>query len=242
MYTQPALLAGEVALWRVLRERLEIKPVFLCGHSLGEYSALVCAEAIAFDAAIKLIAERGRLMQQAVAEGKGAMAAIIGLDDAQVIAICEQAAQGEILTPANYNAIGQIVISGAIAAVERAVILAKTAGAKIAKLLPVSVPSHCQLMKSAAEELAEYLRGVQIKTPNIAVVNNVDVVVYKSVEAIRYGLVRQLYSPVRWVETIQFLVSEGVDCLLECGPGKVLAGLNKRIVDNLPTINVEQLL
>jgi [acyl-carrier-protein] S-malonyltransferase len=242
MYTQPALLAGEVALWRVLCEQLDINPAFLCGHSLGEYSALVCAKALDFEDAIKLVAERGLLMQQAVDATHGAMAAIIGLNDAQVIAICEEAAQGEVLAPANYNSIGQTVISGTIFAVERAVVIAKNAGAKIAKLLPVSVPSHCELMKPAADKLEMYLNSVTISTPKIAVIGNADITAYKNADNIRKGLVKQLYSPVRWVETIQFLFAEGIDCLIECGPGKVLGGLNKRIIDNLPTLGAEQLL
>jgi len=243
MYTQPALLVGEVAMWCILREKLTHNPIFFCGHSLGEYSALVCAEALKLDDAIKLVAERGRLMQQAVGAGQGGMAAIIGLSDDQVSAICEQeAVQGEVLEPANYNAIGQIVISGTIAAVEKAIIRAKASGAKVAKLLPVSVPSHCSLMKPAAQKLSEYLNSIYIKTPSAAVINNADVCIYKNIDDIRDGLIKQLYNPVKWVETIQFLFNNGVDCLIECGPGKVLAGLNKRIVDNLPTISGEQLL
>jgi [acyl-carrier-protein] S-malonyltransferase len=242
MYTQPALLAGEVAMWRILHEQLGIRPTFFCGHSLGEYSALVAASAFDFSDAIKLVAERGRLMQQAVGVGVGKMAAIAGLSDEQIIEICKQAAQGEILTPANYNAISQIVISGAAEAVERAVVMAKAAGAKLAKILPVSVPAHCELMKPAAEKLAEYLNFIDIKIPSTAVISNVDVTVYKSADVIRESLVRQLCSSVRWVETIQFLFSYGVDCLVECGPGKVLAGLNKRIVDDLPTLSGVQLL
>lgn len=242
MYTQPALLAGEIALWRILNEQLAINPVFLCGHSLGEYSALVCANALDFEDAIKLVAKRGLLMQEAVETTKGAMAAIVGLNDEQIIAICEEAAKGDVLAPANYNSIGQTVISGTVSAVERAVVVAKNAGAKIAKLLPVSVPSHCELMKPAADKLEIYLNSVNINTPKTAVIGNADITAYENADNIREGLVKQLYSPVRWVETIQFLFAEGIDCLIECGPGKVLSGLNKRIIDNLPTLGAEQLL
>lgn len=242
IYTQPALLVGEFAMWRIFCEHFGVLPVFLAGHSLGEYTALVCAGALDFIAAVKLAAERGRLMQQAVSVGIGGMAAIVGLNNEQITELCNQAAQGQILAPANYNSIGQTVISGELPAVERAVIIAKSLGAKLAKLLPVSVPSHCELMKSAAEKLAEYLNIVNIKNPNIAVIANADVAVYKNVNDIHHGLVKQLYNPVRWVETIQFLFNSGVDCLIECGPGKILAGLNKRIVDNLPTLGGEQLL
>lgn len=241
-YTQPALLVGEVALWKIWLDLSAIKPLFMAGHSLGEYTALVCAEALDFIDAVKLVAERGRLMQQAVASGQGGMVAVIGLDEAEIKVVCSKAAQGEILAAANFNAIGQTVLSGNMAAAERAVDLAKAAGAKIARLLEVSVPSHCELMRPAAEQLAQELDKININAPKIPVLNNVDAEFYRDTKSIRDSLIRQLYSPVRWVETIQTLHKKGLDCLVECGPGKVLAGLNKRIVKDLPTISFAQLL
>ncbi len=235
-YTQPALLAAEISMWRIWQSKKNLGPVFLAGHSLGEYSALVCANAINFTDAVKLVAMRGKLMQQAVSEGQGAMVAIAGLDDEKIAQICKEAARDQILAPANYNAIGQTVLSGDYNAAVRAVNIAKKAGAKIAKLLNVSVPSHCELMKPAAEKLAQYLNKIDIKNPELPVINNVDVAIYNNVDEIRDGLIRQLYKPVRWVEIIKFMYSDGVNCLIECGPGKVLAGLNKRIVPDLPTM------
>lgn len=236
--TQPALLASSVALWRVWQSKSDVQPAFMAGHSLGEYSALVCAEALHYPDAIKLVALRGQLMQQAVQAGEGAMAAIVGLDNAVIEQICQQAAAGQVLAPANYNAIGQTVISGAAAAVERAIQLASAAGAKMAKQIPVSVPSHCMLMKPAAEKLAAYLQTVTIKAPALPIVTNADVACYSDPEQIRSALVRQLYSPVRWVESMQYLIKMGVQQAIECGPGKVLAGLNKRIDANLVTTSI----
>ncbi len=241
-YTQPALLAAEIAMWRIWKEEKNIDPLFMAGHSLGEYSALVCAEALNFNDGIKLVAERGQIMQRAVAKGQGGMVAIVGLDDAKIAEVCQEAAEGQILGPANYNSIGQTVLSGESAAAERAVDIAKKAGAKVAKLLAVSVPSHSPLMKPAAEKLAEFLNAIEIKKPVIPVISNVDVKCYANENNIRDGLVRQLYNPVRWVETIQFLHDQGIDYLVECGPGKVLAGLNKRIVRDLPTMRFDELL
>ncbi len=208
-------------------------PDFLAGHSLGEYTALVCAEAISFRDAVKLVAARGRFMQAAVPAGKGALAAIIGLDQEKLLEICQQQAQHQVLSPANYNSLGQIVLAGDKEAVERALVAAKQAGAKLAKLLPVSVPSHCALMRPAATHLTEYLQQVPIEKPKLPVVNNVDVKLYNTAEDIREGLTRQLFMPVRWVEIIQFLAHEGVQQVTECGPGKVLTGLNKRITDKI---------
>lgn len=236
--TQPALLAGSVAIWRIWQEQQGATPALLAGHSLGEYSALVCANAIDFADAIKLVAARGRFMQEAVPAGKGAMAAIIGLDDAVVKKICDEAAQNEIVMPANYNAIGQIVISGDVAAVNRAVELAKQADAKIAKLIPVSVPSHCTLMKPAAERLAKLLEQIKIRIPNISVIHNVDINSHRDPQKIREALIQQLYMPVRWVETIQLFAKNDIKLVLECGAGKVLAGLNKRIAPELQTISI----
>ncbi len=236
-YTQPALLAAEFAMWRIWQSMSpKDLPAYLAGHSLGEYSALVCAAAIDFKDAIALVAKRGQLMQQAVPEGKGAMVAIAGLDNDKILAVCKEAAQGQMLAPANYNSIGQTVLAGEREAAERTVTIAKAAGAKVAKLLPVSVPAHSELMQPAAAELTKILANIDIRDPNIAVVNNVDVAVYQDKAAVLDGLIRQLYSPVRWVELIQFLQSSGTHSFIECGPGKVLAGLNKRIIKEIPTI------
>lgn len=224
-YTQPALLAASYATWQML----DAKPKMLAGHSLGEYTALVCANAMSFTDAIKLVAARGQFMQAAVNKGEGAMAAIIGLDNDVVAAICQQAAGGEVLSPANFNSIGQVVIAGSHDAVMRAIDLAKEKGARMAVSIPVSVPSHCALMKPAAEKLAAMLTTIAIDTPTLPVVSNVDVAIYATADSIRDGLVRQLYMPVRWVETIQFFANAGVTKVIECGPGKVLTGLIKRI-------------
>jgi len=231
--TQPAMLAAGVAVWRVWQAKGGAQPVVLAGHSLGEYTALVCAGSLAFTDAIKLVAERGRLMQAAVPAGTGAMAAVLGLEDDAVRQACSDAAAGEVLEAVNFNSPGQVVVAGNKAAVERVVTLAKERGAKRALLLPVSVPSHCALMQPAAEQLASVLKEVAIQAPGIPVINNADVATPSEPDAIRDALVRQLYSPVRWVETIQKMATDGVDRLLECGPGKVLVGLNKRIERNM---------
>ncbi len=227
--TQPAMLSAGVVVWRVWQEKGGAQPAMMAGHSLGEYTALVCAGALAFKDAVALVAERGRLMQEAVPAGTGAMAAILGLEDEQVADVCAKAAEGQVLSPVNYNSPGQVVVAGQAEAVNRAVEVAKEAGAKRALLLPVSVPSHCALMQPAAEQLALKLADIEVNTPSIPVINNVDVTVADSPEAIRDALVRQLYSPVRWVETVRKMNADGADALVECGPGKVLAGLNKRI-------------
>ncbi len=231
--TQPAMLAAGVAVWRVWQTKNGEQPAVLAGHSLGEYTALVCAGSLAFTDAIKLVAERGRLMQAAVPAGSGAMAAVLGLDDDAVRQACNDAAGGEVLEAVNFNSPGQVVVAGNKSAVERVVDLAKERGAKRALLLPVSVPSHCALMHPAAEQLAGVLNEVSIQAPTIPVINNVDVASPSDAGAIRDALVRQLYSPVRWVETIQKMAADGVDRLVECGPGKVLVGLNKRIERNM---------
>lgn len=227
--TQPAMLTGGVALWRVWQSRVTSAPAAMAGHSLGEYSALVAAGSLSLADAVNLVADRGRFMQEAVPAGVGAMAAILGLDDAQVIAVCESAAAGEVVTAVNFNSPGQVVIAGHAAAVERAVEAAKEAGAKRALMLPVSVPSHCSLMMPAAEQLAERLAAITIHAPSIPVLNNVDVKAEIDPAAIREALKRQLFCPVRWVDTIHALGQQGISQLVECGPGKVLAGLNKRI-------------
>ncbi len=236
-YTQPALLAASIAIWRIWVKEQGQTPALLAGHSLGEYSACVAANAIDFAAAVKLVAERGRLMQEAVPDGVGAMAAIIGLTDLEVQGICEVAAKGQVLQPANFNAISQVVISGHRQAVERALVVAKEEGAKMAIELPVSVPSHCELMKPASVHLSSYLTQLPFQKPTIPIINNVDVTANNTAEAIRDSLIRQLYSPVRWVETIQSMHHQGVELIVECGPGKVLAGLNKRIEASIPTIS-----
>jgi len=235
--TQPAMLAAGVAVWRVWLARGGPMPVAMAGHSLGEYSALVCAGALDYAAAVATVAERGRLMQGAVPAGQGAMAAVLGLDDAQVAALCAAQAEGEVLEAVNFNAPGQVVIAGAAGAVNRAVGAAKAAGAKRALVLPVSVPSHCALMQPAAERLASYLAGVTVKAPQIPVIHNVTVETAADPDLIRSLLVRQLASPVRWVETVQRLSAEA-SLALEAGPGKVLTGLGKRIAPDLNTLPV----
>ncbi|ATZ11304.1 ACP S-malonyltransferase [Erwinia amylovora] len=231
--TQPALLAASVAIFRVWQEKGGKAPAILAGHSLGEYSALVCAGVIAFADAVKLVELRGKLMQEAVPAGTGAMQAIIGLDDASIAKACEESAQGQVVSPVNFNSPGQVVIAGHKEAVERAGTACKAAGAKRALPLPVSVPSHCALMKPAADKLAVALQQLTFNAPVFPVVNNVDVKIETAPEAIRSALVRQLYSPVRWTESVEFIARQGVISLLEAGPGKVLTGLTKRIVDTL---------
>ena len=232
--TQPALLAASVAIYRVWQQQYpDFKPEVMAGHSLGEYSALVCAGVIDFQDAIKLVELRGKLMQQAVPEGTGAMYAIIGLDNESIIKACKEAEQGEVVSAVNFNSPGQVVIAGAKNAVERAAAACKEAGAKRALPLAVSVPSHCALMKPAADQLAVSLESIAVKTPVSAVINNVDVKAENNAEAIRSALVRQLYSPVRWTETVEKMATSGVEVLVEIGPGKVLTGLTSRIVKEL---------
>lgn len=227
--TQPALLAASVAIWRVWQEQGGAAPVVMAGHSLGEYSALVCAGVIDFRDAVKLVELRGQLMQQAVPEGVGAMSAVIGLDDQAIADACSQAAQDEVVSPVNFNSPGQVVIAGNKDAVERAGVLCKEAGAKRVLPLPVSVPSHCALMKPAADELAKALENIQFNTPVISVINNVDVAQETDPAAIKDALVRQLYLPVRWTEVVETMAGLGVTLEIEAGPGKVLSGLVKRI-------------
>ncbi|MGB5540955.1 MAG: ACP S-malonyltransferase [Gammaproteobacteria bacterium] len=227
--TQPAMLAAGAAVWRVWQVRGGALPAVMAGHSLGEYTALVCAGAMEFGAAIALVAERGRCMQHAVPSGVGAMAAILGLDDDAVAAVCADTAAGEIVSPVNYNSPGQVVIAGHAAAVERAVEAARAAGARRAVTLPVSVPSHCALMEPAAELFAAHLAGANISPPAIPVIQNVDARPHSDPAAIRENLKRQLYSPVQWVRTVLAMRTQGVTRIVEAGPGKVLAGLNKRI-------------
>jgi [acyl-carrier-protein] S-malonyltransferase len=227
--TQPAMLAAGVAVWRCWREKGGAAPVYMAGHSLGEYSALVCSGALELADAVELVAQRGRFMQEAVAPGVGLMAAVLGLEDAQVEQVCESAAQGEVVAAVNYNAPGQVVIAGHKPAVERAMDLAKQAGASRCLPLPVSVPSHCALMQPAAERLAVVLANIDFKPPACTVLRNIDAQAHTDPAAIRQALVEQLYRPVRWVTTVNELAAAGVDRVIECGPGKVLTGLNKRI-------------
>ena len=237
-HTQPLMLIAGVATHRAYLQAGGLQANIYAGHSLGEYTALVASNALSFEDALPLVKYRAEAMQSAVPEGVGAMAAILGLDDELVRAACLEAAQGEtknnICEAVNYNSIGQVVIAGNKAAVERAMDIAKAKGAKRALPLPVSVPSHCALMRPAAEKLAEYLKNVTINTPNIPVIHNADVAAYNDGDKIKDALVRQLYSPVRWVETVQAIAAQGITNSAECGPGKVLAGLTKRIVAELP--------
>jgi [acyl-carrier-protein] S-malonyltransferase len=228
--TQPVMLAAGFAVWEVWCKYSNIRPKWMAGHSLGEYTALVCSGALSFEEGIKLVAVRGKLMQEAVPAGIGSMAAILGLEDQQVVNICAQVAEHEVVSAVNFNAPGQVVIAGNLAAVERAMLAAKDMGAKRAILLPVSVPSHCALMKSAAEKLDTYLLNTVVSNPKMTVIHNVDVASHSSPEQIRVTLSQQLYQPVRWVETIKLLNDRGVTRFVECGPGKVLVSLNKRIV------------
>ncbi|MGI9280947.1 MAG: ACP S-malonyltransferase [Endozoicomonas sp.] len=237
--TQPALLTASVALWRLWLEKGGEQPAYMAGHSLGEYSALVCSGAMKFTDAVRVVRQRGLFMQEAVPARTGAMAAILGLEDQQVVSVCLDAAQGGVVEAVNFNSPGQVVIAGEKEAVARAVELAKEAGARKAIPLPVSVPSHCALMKPAAEKLAVELDSIELNQPVIAVIQNVTAEPCSEPEKIRENLVKQLYSPVRWVETIQHLNTAGVTRFAECGAGKVLAGLNKRIVRRSPVATLE---
>ncbi|UCG18522.1 MAG: ACP S-malonyltransferase [Thiotrichales bacterium] len=239
--TQPAMLTAGIALYRILQAAGKADVAFMAGHSLGEYTALTAAGVFSLADAVRLVRARGDYMQSAVSEGVGAMAAILGLTDEQVRSVCEQAAQGEVVSAVNFNSPGQVVIAGHKGAVERAMKLCQEAGAKRALPLPVSVPSHCALMQPAADRLAQDLAQMTMQTPQVSVVNNVHVAVESDVKAIQAALLAQLYSPVRWVETVQFLKSQGVTRLVEVGPGKVLAGLNKRIDNEIEHFAVADL-
>ena len=227
--TQPIMLASGVATWRAWCARGGKVPAQVCGHSLGEFTALVCAGAMGFEDAIDLVRFRGRVMQEAVPFGSGAMAAILGLDEAALVAACHQAAQGGVVSPANFNAPGQTVIAGDTAAVQRAIELAKAAGAKRAVPLPVSAPFHCALMQPAADRLKERLASIAMQKPRIAFRSSVDAALHEDPEEIRALMVRQAVSQVRWTETILAMLGSGVTRLVECGPGKVLTGFNRRI-------------
>lgn len=237
-YTQVAILTADVCIYKILEDSNTYNPRMMAGHSLGEYAALVCANAIDLCDAASLVSLRGKLMQETIPLGLGAMAAILGLTDEQVLDICEKtSSDNEIVSPANYNAIGQVVIAGHANAVGRAIALAENVGASLAKIIPVSVPCHCPLLYSAADRFSDALAEANFKVPNLPVISNVDLSIYKSVEQIKLLLQKQLYSPVQWVKTIQFMRDSGVELIVECGPGKVLSGLVKRIDRK---INVEQ--
>ncbi len=237
--TQPAILTASIALWRLWLSEGGARPAYVAGHSLGEYSALVAAGSLDFSDAVKLVERRGQLMQQAVPAGQGGMAAILGLEDADVLAACAEAAQGEVVSAVNFNAPGQVVIAGSAAAVERAIEACKARGAKRAMALPVSVPSHCALMKPAAERFAESVDALAWQAPQIPLVQNVSAAVVADLAELKRDLLAQLYSPVRWVESMVSLSERGVTDLVECGPGKVLSGLNKRCVKGVNTHNLD---
>jgi len=236
--TQPAMLAAGVAVWRVWNEKGSEKPSIMAGHSLGEYTALVCADALSFAEGVKLVADRGHFMQEAVIGELGAMAAILGLEDDKVVEICESAAQAQVVEAVNFNSPGQVVIAGDKAAVDRAIQAANEAGAKKSVLLPVSVPSHCSLMKPAAQQLMERLADVNISAPSIPVIHNVNADIAESAGQIKELLVKQLYLPVQWVACVNKILATEVSGVIECGPGKVLAGLNKRIARRTPALPV----
>ena len=240
--TQPIMLAADIAVLRVMAQQCMLMPMVFAGHSLGEYAALVAAEALDFEDAIKLVSRRGQLMQAAVPQGEGAMAAIIGLNDDPIINICEQvsADTGIPVEAVNFNSPGQVVIAGATEAVNKAMELLKEEGAKRVLPLPVSVPSHSSLMKPAADELADYLKDVAINTPKVQVIHNVDAKSHENPDDIRDALVRQLYNPVRWKQTIQ-IITDGADVVVECGPGKVLGGLTRRINKDVNSYSLDNM-
>lgn len=236
--TQPAILTASIALWRLWLAEGGARPAYVSGHSLGEYSALVAAGSLSLKDAVTLVERRGQLMQQAVPAGHGAMAAILGLSDEQVVAICAEAAEDEVVSAVNFNSPGQVVIAGNKAAVDRAIELCKAQGAKRALPLAVSVPSHCALMKPAAERFAESVNAIEWTAPQVPVVQNVSAAVAADVDTLKQDLLAQLYQPVRWVECVQALAAHGAVNLVECGPGKVLAGLNKRCAEGVTTYNL----
>ncbi|KTD50743.1 ACP S-malonyltransferase [Legionella quateirensis] len=238
-HTQVAMLTADVAVYRLLIQQGFPHPLIMAGHSLGEYAALVCADSLSLSDAAQLVARRGQVMQNAIPLGMGAMAAIVGLTDEQVINLCAEASTDKFkVTPANFNAIGQVVVAGHTSAVEQMIDLANEAGARLAKVIPVSVPCHCPLLAEAANLFAESLEHTEFKNPSIDVVSNVDLSVYYSAQHIRKQLKEQLYSPVRWVETIQMFKNRGIELIVECGPGKVLNGLIKRIDRSINAVSV----
>ncbi|MBN4063655.1 ACP S-malonyltransferase [Cardiobacterium sp. AH-315-I02] len=240
--TQPLMLAADIAVMRVMTQQCMLIPMVYAGHSLGEYAALVAAEALDFEDAIKLVSKRGQLMQAAVPEGKGAMSAIIGLNDETVVQVCEQVSKdlAEPVEAVNFNSPGQVVIAGATDAVNKAMELLKDEGAKRALPLPVSVPSHSSLMKPAADKLSRYLKGVNINKPKIQVIHNVDARSHDEPDAIREALAKQLYNPVQWTHTIQ-IITDGADVVVECGPGKVLGGLTRRINKEVKSYSLDSM-
>lgn len=237
--TQPAILTASIALWRLWRREGGILPAYVAGHSLGEYSALVAAESVSFTEAVKLVERRGQLMQEAVPAGQGGMAAILGLDDADVLAACQEAEQGEVVSAVNFNAPGQVVIAGSAAAVARAIEACNARGARRAMALPVSVPSHCALMRPAAERFADALEATHWQAPKVPLVQNVNAQAVGDVVELKRNLLAQLYSPVRWTESVVRLSELGITQLVECGPGKVLSGLNKRCVKGIGLFNLD---
>ncbi|HXZ49119.1 MAG TPA: ACP S-malonyltransferase [Usitatibacter sp.] len=237
--TQPLMLVAGVACWRAWRAKGGPMPAWFAGHSLGEYTALVAAGSLAFEDAVPLVRLRAQAMQEAVPEGTGGIAAILGLDDAKLPELCAEAAQGEVLEPANLNSPGQVVIAGHRAAVERAMALAKQKGAKRAVMLPMSAPSHCSLMKPAAQRLRERLAAIEVRPPAVPVIHNRFVEAFDDPARIREALVEQLDHPVRWIETVRFLAAHAVDRIVECAPGKVLTGLNKRIAEGVECVAIQ---
>jgi [acyl-carrier-protein] S-malonyltransferase len=238
--TQPLLLTSSVAVWRVWQEKNGAQPALMAGHSLGEWSALVCAGVVAFKDAVKLVQQRGKFMQEAVPAGQGAMAAIIGLDDALIIDACKKAEQGEVVSAVNFNSPGQVVIAGSAAAVERAGALCKEAGAKRALPLPVSAPFHTSLMRPAADRLAEQINATEFKAPQVPVVHNVTAQTEADPQKIKALMIEQIYSAVRWVDCVNTMGAAGIQITVECGPGKVLSGLNKRINAELTALSIEK--
>ncbi|MEE4329988.1 MAG: ACP S-malonyltransferase [Wenzhouxiangella sp.] len=238
--TQPVMLAGGVAVWRCWQSLSGPAPKVMAGHSLGEYSALVAAGALDFADALRVVAERARLMQAAVAQGEGAMAAILGLGDEVVEAICREVAEGQVLAPANYNSPGQLVIAGDSNAVERAMLRCRDAGAKRAMVLPVSVPAHCAMMAPAASGLEKALSGVMISPPDVPVLPNIDGRARTEPDKIRQALIEQVYQPVRWTQSVRHMVEGGITALAECGPGRVLCGLSRRIDRSLECVALDQ--
>ncbi|MBD1550366.1 ACP S-malonyltransferase [Pseudomonas typographi] len=237
--TQPAILTASVALWRLWKAEGGVRPAYVAGHSLGEYSALVAAGSVGLADAVRLVQRRGELMQEAVPAGQGGMAAILGLEDNDVIAACKEVANGEVVSAVNFNSPGQVVIAGSASAVARAIDACKAKGAKRALALPVSVPSHCALMKPAAEKFAAAVQGLSWAPPAIPVVQNVTAQVAGNLDDLKQNLLAQLYMPVRWVESVAWLAQQGATQLVECGPGKVLAGLNKRCAEGVNTFNLD---
>lgn len=237
--TQPIVLTASVAMWEVWKEHTDILPDFVCGHSLGEYTALVASGVISLKDAVRLVHVRGQLMQSAVPEGRGGMAALLGLADDLVVSACDEAAQGDIVAPANFNSPGQVVISGATEALERAILIAKEKGAKRAAKLPVSVPCHCDLLKPASEALAAEMEKIVFQSPSIPIMQNVNARLSQDLTALKANLLTHLYSPVLWSQSISGLIKEGADLFVECGPGKVLSGLNKRIDKTVTSLSMD---